>query len=295
MDEGLRKTQADVKEFGWHVILVPEDDQGPSFAYSVGLHKTFNHPEILVLGLEIKVMHQMINGIGDRVKEGTRFLSGQRYQDILSGYDCLFAEVEEKYYRDYFGQAAAFYRGHSFQVLQCLWPDKHGLFPADADFPESLRPRQKLSLLPNVSVPATSKKPRSMLRGFWNSITKVREKTKQVSGNSSQGAQSTLKHPHKFRQDEWPFQDAENTAALTTTRVVRDNYPVLLVTHDDDGAWQILCGTTNDPKDALIVCLGCAFDRDRCIGELADLPLGWEARRESKGSPWRRKRAAVDE
>jgi hypothetical protein len=146
--ENQSKTHAVIKEFGWQVILVPEDDQGPSFAYSVGLQKTFNHPEILVLGLDIKVMHQMIKGVGDRVKAGTRFLSGQRYQDILSGYDCLFADVDEKYYRDYFGQATAFYKGHSFQVLQCLWPDKQGLFPGDADFTESLRPRQTLTVAP---------------------------------------------------------------------------------------------------------------------------------------------------
>ena len=67
MDERERKTHADIKEFGWHVLLIPEDEQGPAFAYSVGLQKTFNHPEILVLGLDINLMHRMVNGIGDRV------------------------------------------------------------------------------------------------------------------------------------------------------------------------------------------------------------------------------------
>jgi hypothetical protein len=100
--------------------------------------------------------------------------------------------------------------------------------------------------------------------------------------------QTMSAHAHNFSENEWPFQDAVNTAAFTTTRVLRDNYPILLVTHDDNGDWQILCGTTNDEKDCLVVCLGCAFEKDRSIGELADLPLGWNAWRKSPFLPWQR-------
>jgi len=277
MDERERKTHADIKEFGWHVLLIPEDEQGPAFAYSVGLQKTFNHPEILVLGLDT-----------NRVKAGTRFLSGQRYQDILEGYDCLFAKVEEKYYRDYFGQAIDFYKGRDFQVLQCIWPDKNGWFPGDAEFPEGLRPKQTLTVMPNIAAATATKKPRSVLQGIWEGITKGREKTEQASGSTPQDAQGTARHSHKFRPDEWPFQDADNTAAFTTTRVLRENYPVLIVSHDSEGDWQFLCGTTYETADLLVVCLGCAFDRDRSVGELADLPVGWQAVRESKESPWER-------
>jgi len=48
----------------------------------------------------------------------------------------------------------------------------------------------------------------------------------------------------------WPFPDSAETAVLTTRQVLEQGLPVLLVTHDrDDGAWQFLCGTTDDPKD----------------------------------------------
>jgi hypothetical protein len=95
-------------------------------------------------------------------------------------------------------------------------------------------------------------------------------------------------HFHKFLENEWPFQDAVNTAAFTTTHVVNDDYPVLLIRHEEDGDWQLLCGTTERKKDCLIICLGCAFEKDRTIGEVADLPLGWKAWRTSIGSPWER-------
>ena len=71
--------------------------------------------------------------------------------------------------------------------------------------------------------------------------------------------------------------------------MLRGELPILLVSHDEDGDWQFLCGTTNDPKDAAIVCLGCAYQKDRSIGLLADLPLGWKAWRDSIDEPWERK------
>ena len=56
--------------------------------------------------------------------------------------------------------------------------------------------------------------------------------------------------------ESWPFADTPNTASITTRQVL-EGAPVLLVTHDaDDGSWQFLCGTTDDPADARIVGLG---------------------------------------
>ena len=96
-------------------------------------------------------------------------------------------------------------------------------------------------------------------------------------------------HSHRF--DRWPFTDPENVAALTTVRVLEGTHPVLLVTHDgDDGMWQLLCATTNETEDARIVCLGCMLQRDSSLAEIADLPLGWLARREALGAPWLRAR-----
>lgn len=77
---------------------------------------------------------------------------------------------------------------------------------------------------------------------------------------------------------EWPFDDPPNVITITTRRVLEDDYPILLVTRDaDDGCWQVLCGTTNEPDDGRVVDLGCMFERDPSIGQLADLPLGWRA------------------
>ena len=86
---------------------------------------------------------------------------------------------------------------------------------------------------------------------------------------------------------DWPFSDPPNIRTITTRQVLEDGYPILLVTHDeDDGCWQILCGTTNDPDDGRIVGLDCMYDKDPSIGELADLPLGWKAWRDAPDQAW---------
>ena len=97
---------------------------------------------------------------------------------------------------------------------------------------------------------------------------------------------------HSHDSVAWPFTDPTDTGAYTTLRVLNEDYPILLVTHDEDGAWQVLCGTTNDSDDGRLACLGCLFLRDPSIGELADLPLGWRASRESAGFPWHREASA---
>ena len=87
---------------------------------------------------------------------------------------------------------------------------------------------------------------------------------------------------------DWPFEDTPNTASITTRQVL-EGAPILLVTHDeDDGSWQFLCGTTNDPADGRVVGIGTIYKRDASVGELADLPEGWRAWRASTGAAWQR-------
>ena len=93
-------------------------------------------------------------------------------------------------------------------------------------------------------------------------------------------------------KDEWPFADPKNVAVFTTTQVIRLRQPVLHVSHDDeDGAWQFHAGAQQvSAGDAMIVALCEMVEHDPTLCELADLPCGWFAERESIGSPWKRER-----
>jgi len=87
----------------------------------------------------------------------------------------------------------------------------------------------------------------------------------------------------------WVFDEPKNVAVITTLQVLREGQPILLVVHAaDDGGWQFLTGRAFSVEDALVVALHEIVKHDPTVCELADLPLGYVAQRDWKGSPWRR-------
>jgi len=83
-------------------------------------------------------------------------------------------------------------------------------------------------------------------------------------------------------QTEWPFKDPKNTVTFTTVGVI------------DDGAWQFLTGAPVTMAEAMIVTLSHVVGTDQSLLELADLPLGWVATRETAQSPWQRSQKISD-
>jgi hypothetical protein len=89
----------------------------------------------------------------------------------------------------------------------------------------------------------------------------------------------------------WLFDDPPKVAVFTTKSIVFGRQPVLRVAHnEEDGAWQFLPpGGAGHVKDAALVSLREMIERDSTLAELADLPVGWCAERESPNSPWLRR------
>jgi hypothetical protein len=136
------KIVGDVNEYGWHVMKVLEDDEQPGFAYTVGLYRTFRHPEVLIAGLDLNLMHEILNVIGNEIRGGKRFEAGKEYADILENDNCAFRKVSERFYDEYLGFAIWFNYGPDFPALQCVWTDNNGFYPWDQDCDPSLREEQ---------------------------------------------------------------------------------------------------------------------------------------------------------
>jgi hypothetical protein len=88
---------------------------------------------------------------------------------------------------------------------------------------------------------------------------------------------------------DWPFEEPKNVAVFTTEKVLLGSHPILYVSHDySDGAWQFHDGIDVNYDEAKITALSNIVKRDPSLLELADLPLGWIAVRESKNDSWHR-------
>src|SRR6185369_6962038 len=99
MSNSDKKVISDIAEFGFHIINVLEDDEGPPHTFSIGLYHTFNHPEVMIVGLKTELMQNMISWIGDDIKKGARFEIGNEYGGLLEGFKCTFRAVDKCYYK----------------------------------------------------------------------------------------------------------------------------------------------------------------------------------------------------
>lgn len=148
MDEIDRQVIDDIAQYGWHVIQVAEDDEGPGFAFTIGLYRSFGHPEVIITGLPLDVMLVILNTIGDSLRADTRFEAGGTYDTLLEGYDCTFRRVPKEQYREFLGTAMRYYKSTDFPCLQCIWPDRAGRWPWDPEASESFRAVQPLVASP---------------------------------------------------------------------------------------------------------------------------------------------------
>ena len=80
---------------------------------------------------------------------------------------------------------------------------------------------------------------------------------------------------------------------LVTTQVFEQTEPILHAVHDGDGDWQFFGSTDGTLENAKIVALREAVELDPSVLQLADLPVGWHAVRDSVKSTW--KREAIDD
>ena len=128
----LDKVKKDIENHGWHVLSV-FGGGSPNFSYTIGFTETLNHPEIVMSGLSTELMHNLLNDIGELIKKGAVFKSGNFSDKVLNGYSVKFSSVNTSNINEYFRAAEVHYGQGNFETLQCIWPDKEGKFPCESD------------------------------------------------------------------------------------------------------------------------------------------------------------------
>ncbi len=139
-----KEFSADIEKFGWTVSLFDSTEYLPSFAYTVGLWKNYNHPEIISFGLTTRTLHLILNVAGEIVKAGQRIEVDKNYDDFFENSDTQFLKVDSRNISDYFGFAINYYQTTDFPAMQLVWTDRKNKFPWDKDYEEEFEHRQPL-------------------------------------------------------------------------------------------------------------------------------------------------------
>ena len=134
----------DIEKHGLHVLHILGEEEYPPFSYSVGLYKTYNHPEIIVIGLKQQLAHIIINYIAEDIKNGIKYDPFSWSTDILDNFKCLFIPVNKSNYKEYVGYDRWYYKGDDFPLLQCIYPTTKGIYPWEDAWPDNIKKLQPL-------------------------------------------------------------------------------------------------------------------------------------------------------
>jgi hypothetical protein len=139
------KLLGDVERDGWHIVKIFEEPGSPKFAFTVGLYYQFLQPEILIMGIDLSMSARILNNIGEAMRSGRKITPG-RYPDFVDGFEAELVPIDLAFYEEYLGYATWFYRSrpHPYPAMQCVWPDKAGLFPTDPGYDDRFFALQRL-------------------------------------------------------------------------------------------------------------------------------------------------------
>jgi hypothetical protein len=261
LDEREKGTMDHIEEFGWEVVMIDPDHANLGWAFTVGLHDVFGKPELIIIGLNKETAQWLLNDAAKRMLEGADLTQG-RHKDLLEGVDVIFRAVDRKWLRQVMGWATWYNDGDEFPVLQAIFPDKQNRFPEEDNF--DTKYTQPL-LQPDAPMTVLEE-------DFW----------------ATSDPKSSL--------FDWKFPDSPHTGVYLSQTVETGEEAVTYVSHDlSDGASQFLGDRMADGGGPVISCFHHPIDRDPSLKELADLPPGWYAVRDTPTAPWQRFEHGPDE
>lgn len=144
LDGSELRVMADVAQRGFHVVRVASSGDAPPCAFSVGLFRSFDHPEVAVFGLALDVLRAAVDRVGERVRSGERFEPGDVAGGIVEGRTVAFRGIVPRHCAPFLGHAVWYHGGARFPALQAIWSDEAGHLPWERWFPRELRDAQPM-------------------------------------------------------------------------------------------------------------------------------------------------------
>ena len=133
----LEKAESDLAQYGWSFMYVDADQvKGmESFSYTIGLEKSYGHPEIITFGLPAEPAHRIFSATAAAIKEGETMPLHEPVENIIGGdLKVVFKPLDHAVYGDYLSVAIDAYGTKDFRTQIMLWPDKEGNYPFDTGY-----------------------------------------------------------------------------------------------------------------------------------------------------------------
>jgi hypothetical protein len=255
---------------GWQVVVVggdtacdccsgpPDSEDGPAFAYTVGLGHRAGHPELAMTGLPVTLMHHALNLVADRVvMSGLRLRPGDVIETALPNAPVVVDAVSNVGLES-IGCVSEWFHRHPVEVLQLVWPTTSGVFGWQPGAPPELDALQ----------PPAWRVPSPRTGGL------------------------AVDPPWPF-----PATPDTMVVVCTHLRQDNEPVRSVARMQDESGAelWDIYCGRDHGPgiDQLLMEHLAHTVRASPSLRDVADLRVGEYAERDDAFSPWRRGRLAA--
>lgn len=256
-DDYLEQLRRDVRSHGVFLLHVHEDEEGPGWTYTIGLHDR-GHPEVVLFGPDQDSASVMLNDLALRVVAGVERFDTEPV--VLEGflgspYEVAVLPLPGDAHDEHLGMAQAL-AGGEVEAVQLVVTGSDHRWPWEYDAP-----------------------------GEEGSSAYVPGPTQDLSGAA------------RRRWTEHVLEVAPGVAYDTRVylcrRVQTGEQPVLHVVRDRDGSWQMLCGGLHGGRSAgddgiARGFVGRMVELDPTLGATLDLPFGTEADRTNPDGPWER-------
>jgi hypothetical protein len=129
----LEICRTDIALGGYSVAAIIADETGCDWAYSIGLHHSFGHPELLVVGLEAPLAGAVIEVVAREVADGRRIAGGDDVT-VAGVLQLRASEVDDLWcgLGDWFnlGREVMSTWGERWpESIQLIWSDEDGSYP----------------------------------------------------------------------------------------------------------------------------------------------------------------------
>jgi hypothetical protein len=121
-----------IRKHGWYVADVFDGE--PPFLYTIGLMRTWDHPEFILFGLDSKTAHQILSALVVSIRAGRSYRGPGAYSGVLQGdFQVGIRPVHPTRHPLYLGYAMGYLRSigriGDLEAVQVFWPDRTGQFP----------------------------------------------------------------------------------------------------------------------------------------------------------------------
>jgi hypothetical protein len=151
----LRDTKDRVDRFGWTAIYVGDYQTAPTWAYTIGFHRSLGAPEVVVFDVPQDVANGLFHEIYKDLKSGALVIrDGEEWRPGAFEHPLVWREVHSSRLYDndpenaWLGLAEDFAtvlapQSGPIRAVQLVMSDPHGRMPWEAGYDESLRHLQR--------------------------------------------------------------------------------------------------------------------------------------------------------